>query len=360
MIPPSAMENLELCPCFKYEVTDDLRAAGDEGTKFHDALEREDPSALASAYERSLWRWALDEVTRLEHETKGDTLTTAVLKEETLQLYGRRCRIDRLVLFLDGGVPVKALVVDYKTGRAVTRPAAEHAQMNAYFVAVMQKYPELQQVKTALIHPRLKITTTNVYQAAEESEALVRLLAIAARADAATFPEDANPNDQTCEKCEKLGKCPKAAAAFLKLAGLYDSHPAALDPSATPGAIAARQTLAPILESLAKSWKTRNTELAIEGGLDIPGYRVVCREPVRQVLDTTTAWTLLDRAGVTVGIEDLRALCAPTFKDLQALVSAKQGLSMLDAEDVVAAMLEPVISFRPPVRFLSKITKVRQ
>jgi hypothetical protein len=75
--------------------------------------------------------------------------------------------------------PKRALILDFKSGRLESDPAADNLQLRAYAVLLKYEYPELEDIEAAIIEPNVTWESSRVrYQCADLAQAENHILSI--------------------------------------------------------------------------------------------------------------------------------------------------------------------------------------
>ncbi|MGB0644654.1 MAG: DUF2800 domain-containing protein, partial [Akkermansiaceae bacterium] len=215
----SKLEQAALCPG-SYEIQkgmpEETNPLATQGTKIHDALERDDFSKLTEE-ERDLAERAAE---LREELIDGFFLTEPMFEEIAEDAKKNHQRETRLYAFdnrvsgqFDGMVVdrSRALLYDYKTGYLEPMEARRNLQMRGYAVLVAENFPDITQITTAIIQPRIRPEVSLAqYDQSDLKTARQEVLAILDRAYAPGARRQPGPIQ--CQYCKAKAKCPEAAA----------------------------------------------------------------------------------------------------------------------------------------------------
>lgn len=218
-ISMSKLEQAALCPG-SYEIQkgmpEETNALATSGTKIHDGLEHDDFSKLTEE-ERDLAERAAE---LREELIDGFFLTEPMFEEIAEDAKKNHQRETRLYAFdnrvsgqFDGMVVdrSRALLYDYKTGYLEPIEARRNLQMRGYAVLVAENFPEITQITTAIIQPRIRPEVSLAqYDHSDLKNARAEVLAILDRAYAPGARRQPGPIQ--CQYCKAKAKCPEAAA----------------------------------------------------------------------------------------------------------------------------------------------------
>lgn len=274
---PSALKLLSICAGFHGKDADN--EASLRGTRIHEALEIENPSALHDEEEVAIYELILAERNHLLSIMFGDELPENFLNEI------------RLTIELDAATPCfgtcdflafreganHALMIDYKTGISKIDPPQENMQAKAYALGAFQKYSHLDTIQFAFIVPRNGGTLLGTFERSRMAELRAELSEVVRRAET-TRPkwetgqidiDDCTPS-VNCRFCRHEDRCPALGGLCLSVAKRYrpDLLP---DGDISSGAVEDPATLeklfviAKIVENWASGIKHKAMQLALSG-----------------------------------------------------------------------------------------------
>lgn len=349
---PSTLSSLQKCLRFKFDETEDMKAAGDEGTLLHYACETGDLRGL-------------DEKQRMDVQMSRDYVNSlrAGLSAGWLELSEGRLVLKDLTfghvdLLLIDVVGKNVHVVDYKFTRVDSDPGE---QLRAYGAAAVEmlltdglrlksedlvRLDAVNKVVTHIVAPRLGGPPVVDEYDANDLLARVRrdIAELYARIDDPWAPE--NPEyPELCARCARAGRCPSVNKVVARMAPeLGVTIPTIFDLSmpVTPEERAIRQNIRGLLDKWCEQVGKDNNEFAIAGGT-VPGYKLqtrsngfkVPRESTKTALDLLSGKLSLPldvvAGSLTLSVAELSKQLAQVTTDPEAtwkgrLMEALEGV----------------------------------
>ncbi len=193
-------------------------------------------------------------------------------------------------------------LVDFKFGRTEVDDADINIQGQAYLLGVMDKYPELETATVHFILPRRDEVLTHDYTRADMEDIRLRINLIVGKATAET--PDLRPNTEGCRYCKHKLSCSALSDKLLPLAKKYDKavgdfelklwgsySPAEIE---DPDTLSKMLNVAQVVDRWAESAKRQALKLAIEEGLEIPGYNLHFRNATLKIESGQDAYDALE------------------------------------------------------------------
>jgi hypothetical protein len=189
-------------------------------------------------------------------------------------------------------------LVDFKFGRGEIDDAEINIQGQAYLLGVMDKFPHL---KTATVHfiiPRRDEVLTADYKQTDMEGVRLRISLIVEKA----LHENAEaiPNTEGCRYCKHKLTCPALSDKMLPLAKKYaktvddfamnlwgNYSPAEIE---DPVVLGKMLNVAQVVDKWAEAAKKQATKLAVEEGLEVPGYDLGFRTSAPKIDDSQAAY----------------------------------------------------------------------
>ena len=342
---PSQLKYFKSCP--GYGPNNTTNEAAEAGTRIHEALELDDDSKLQSEWELYMagkCREVILAIIRKHKLQNAQDLREVrlAINAGSFSTYGT---CDRL--FIDGD---RAIAADYKTGRGKIDDAEENWQCFAYTAGVFQKFPHIQTVDFYLITPQRDEVSYAKFHRLQLSRLLRdidNVLEGATKAHAYWQNGKAPPiemlhqNSDVCRYCRFADQCPKNKVLAIEVAKKY--APDILLPDAIHGSdnddpeqIAAMMKIIPIVEAWAGGVKKKARYMAIEQGIQLPGYEITTRAGKRTITDAKAAFELAVARGVTPE-QFISAIKAVPVGDYEDLISstAPRGTKQTVIESVM-------------------------
>ena len=192
-------------------------------------------------------------------------------------------------------------LVDFKFGRGEVDDADINIQGQAYLLGVMDKFPDLETATVHFILPRRDEVLTHDYTRADMEDIRLRIDLIIGKATAED-PE-LKPNTEGCRYCRHKLNCSALSDKLLPLAQKYDkavgdfelklwgsSSPAEIE---DPDTLAKMLNVAQVVDRWAEAAKRQALKLAVEEGLEIPGYNLHYRNATLKIESGQDAYDTL-------------------------------------------------------------------
>lgn len=345
---PSTIDALSQCVRFKYNESDE--DAADEGKLMHKAFETGNLAGL-DAEQQTCVTTARDYVESLKFEGGSGPSEWQDFAEVKLELKGLTFGTsDRLLVNVKRKL---AHVIDFKATR---RESAHGWQLRTYGACAVERFPEVEQVVTHVVAPRLGGPEREAYGAAKLlSDVREHITELYARIADPKVPP--TPDEDLCCKCANAATCPALCKTVTAVAtGLSLPLPDMFAPDAI---VSLRdRALAQVLAGAMINWgeqvKKNNAAFVDETGTDIPGFKKMRRStglrvPKERVSDAADA--LKEAFGMSV--RDVLSCCGLTVGDVVAHVSMSQGVPEANAKEMVREALADV-AIEGSCSFLSK------
>lgn len=280
---PSSLTYREMCSGWTNdEDPNKSTAAADEGTRCHEAMEKESTDGLTE--EQSLMvEMCLGYIGDLK------TKTTKVYKEERLEILDQFGTADWILI--DGK---QAHLVDTKFGRRSVPDAEVNAQMQAYALGVWDRWVHVDQLTVHILLPRRDEVSVHTFSRSNDYASIkMRIGTIIARAKVAD-PSAFSPSVKACQYCGRKGACEKLAGAMLnKASGVLAQGENLSADLADPAKVAELLQLIPVFEAWAGKFKEEVLRKAVYEGFDIPGFALLERNAPRSITSAFGAWEVL-------------------------------------------------------------------
>lgn len=347
---PSQLKYFHKCPGYGPNNTENEAAI--IGTRIHAALETDDDSKLQSEWEN--WMAAQCRLSIIAIQRRHGMQQNAhdlrevrlAVNAGTFSTYGT---CDRL--FIKG---TSAVAADYKTGRGKIDDAEENWQCFAYTAGIFQKFPEIQTVDFYFITPQrnelshAKFTRTQLGKLLRDIDTV---LATATHVHGAYWdkgiapPTDVLKQDKdVCRFCRFADRCPKNKALAVEVAVRYKPDivlPESIHGSDNdnPEQIAAMMKVIPIVEAWAAGVKKKARLMAIEHGVELPGFEVTTRAGKRTITDASAAFALATERGISPEqfLSSIKSVAVGDFEDLIG-ATAPRGTKQTVIEAVMAEL----------------------
>jgi hypothetical protein len=344
---PSKLGDWELCPRFEYQVTEKKNEAAEEGDLCHRAYETGDRSQLTP--EQVTWVDDVDIYTRILSEGSVCTWSEYPVELDNIRPGDSiRGRADKVIFF-----PDLAHVIDAKFGRKEVAEAEVNLQGIAYAVCLFEMHPNLNQVTTHFVSPRIHAQSNHTFQR-EECERLQGIVRAVLEARSNPFIP-ARAHTQLCGICQFRGRgCPAAQTAMtpvlvelmpptrFDLTHLLRTPVSELTATEKSKLKALCQLITSILEQ-----KEADLTTEARNGAPVTGYKLVSKRGNPTIVDPLTAELTMKAAGL-VTEEDLQRIRKLSFSDVRTLLKGK-----LD-EYAVEELLGPCVVRGMPVQYLQK------
>lgn len=346
---PSSLQSSAACPHFRNRNSD--TEASRAGTLMHAAIENHDTSHLEEPEQIE----AVGRCIALEEShiamLKNAGFGVEVVKEEYLPVCPEVTITDEsgrpwvgitggypdlLIIGSLGGVPKLAMLDDWKCGQWLVTPTKDNLQGKAYALAVLQKYPTVEEVRVQFFHPFLEadgakpeyahtFSRDNMPGLEREIRLVIARKHRAAREGWTSADVPPCPHTKLCVFCHHLdtAECP----AMLQLAA--DTHskheqlvvPVEVRPAYLSDPVAAKQVyqLSAAIEAFAKKARRRITDMVLTEGLEIEGMRIVTKAD-RNITSLAAVRDAALEAGLS--IEDFESCLSLPLTTIEAKVKA--------------------------------------
>jgi len=298
---PSSIKMSAHCP--GYEGESGTNPAAEMGTRIHEALETGDWSKL-NDYESSLAQGCRNAEEAIFKHHGYDISVLDDYKEIrlTLQLRGEETfgTCDRLTV--NGA---EAVQIDYKTGQMAIDEPQDNWQAKAYALGAFQRFPQLEAVHFYFIACRRDEILFHTFKREDMDEIVHAISGVIKRAKKvrACFskanPAELIPQLKICNYCKNAGRCPSLAKLSVDTAKKYAptsmdflSMPEEVHGSTCedPQTIADMMKVVPIIKKWAAGVEYAARRMAIEEGIEIPGYEIKERKGRRSITSALAAY----------------------------------------------------------------------
>lgn len=235
----------------------------------------------------------------------------------------------------ENGVPVKAMVIDWKFGRVLVRESADNLQLAAYSAMVAQA-TGAPTVEAVVFQPRVS-RDFEVYPFTKFAEITKVIAAVIAKANAPGMVLQAGDH---CRYCPAMALCPEQRRQSTAITVL---PPPAAGEVVDPQRLADRLTLARRVKRFCETIEGAAKAYLAQGGT-IPGYRLTEKSSRRQI---TNAQEAFNAVADTITHDEFLALCAPSvaaLEDRYARALKARGMTLKDAKKAFAAALGGIIT----------------
>lgn len=250
---------------------------------------------------------------------------------------------DLLIIGSIDGAPKLAMLDDWKCGQWLVTPTKHNLQGKAYALAVLQKYPTVEEVRVQFYHPFLELpaplpeyshtfSREDMASLEQEIRLTIALKHRAAREGWGSKEVPPVPHTKLCVFCHHLdtAECP----AMLQLAAeTHSKHeqlvvPPEVRPAYLSDPQAAKQVyqLSAAIEAFAKNARRRITDMVLTEGLEIEGMRIVTKAD-RTIVSLAAVRDAALEAGVSIEeFEDCLNLPITNLeKKVKALAPPRKG-----------------------------------
>ena len=315
---PSSLKNLEICPYYYQESTEDEHQITTDGTDIHNWCEVELTRAMGVTYGgdadtleswkrventpdlRELGEWCLAALGKMvlpQAELEPSNRDRYWHLERRVHTPFPTCYGRADVIIEDGE---EATIVDWKTGFRDQGDAENNIQGQAYALGLFNEAPDIQQITVWFVYPRLQEATYHTYHRETAWPAFTERIggvvekAVAARAirDGADAPIEGAPDYvldvENCEYCALKGQCPawstEVTTVMNDMSTLPAEAPVGLSRPRTwdlqqlvndPAEMSKVITIMDGLDAYRKAARNMATMMANEKALEIPGYKLV-------------------------------------------------------------------------------------
>mgnify|MGYP001228635998 CR=1 FL=1 len=219
-------------------------------------------------------------------------------------------------------------VVDFKFGRGAIDDADINIQGQAYLLGVMDKYPELETATVHFIIPRRDEVFTHDYTRADMEDIRLRISLIVELATQET--PDLRPNTEGCRYCKHKLTCEALSDKLLPIAKKYDKavgdfelnlwgsyEPAEI---LDPDMLSKMLNVSQVVDRWAEAVKRQALKLAIEEGLEIPGYDLHFRNASLKIKNGQDAYDALEHL---LTPEEFMEVCSVSITALAKIYGSK-------------------------------------
>lgn len=219
-------------------------------------------------------------------------------------------------------------IVDFKFGRGAIDDADINIQGQAYLLGVMDKYPELETATVHFIIPRRDEVFTADYARADMEGIRLRINLIISLATQES--PDLRPNTEGCRYCKHKLSCTALSDKFLPIAKKYEEavgdfelnlwgsySPTEIE---DPEMLAKMLNVSQVVDRWAESIKRQALKLAIEEGLEIPGYDLHFRNASLKIKNGQDAYDALEHL---LTPEEFMEVCSVSITALTKAYSDK-------------------------------------
>ncbi len=314
---PSSLKYKEICPSWRNRDTKNW--ASEKGDRIHEAMEYDDPSKCANDEEKAIYEALQTYVAQI---TKGKKVMRDH-REVKVDIDLGRGRstfgtCDRFLVY-DNDC---ADAIDYKTGFGAIDDAEVNIQGQAYVLGLFQKFPHINEITMYFLVPARDEASMHTYKRSDMGDIKLRVSTVIERAEVGGV---FNPQAGVCDYCGNQARCTALAEKALLIAKRYDTEGLPIPDSVRgsdqddPKKIADLLTLVPILESWASGVRKRATELAVDQGVELPGFKVI---------EMTKPRTITSALGAYEAVKD--------SVELRDFLSAVDKVSMTKLEEIFA------------------------
>jgi hypothetical protein len=308
-LAPSRLKAMGICPGY---VSGESGEAADEGSMLHAVVEsmignhrppaEYDPEVKEH---REMVEYAMEVNRLLEDEARSADEAFLGWVELQIQIAycNRQSRLDRV---LKMPAARKAIVCDWKFGRNIVDAPDKNMQMRAYGVGLWMDDPTLESIDLILCYPRYKKMDRATFLLPDFKAALLDLARIAARSEC--WQEHLNPGEG-CNWCGRKLSCPAVASNVATVFAAMGHDPASIDPASVdlknPARLGHMREAAEVVSSWADDVKKFTNDVAINQGIDIPGYKICSKQGTQSLTDIHRALLALQKMMEKNGLGDL-------------------------------------------------------
>lgn len=348
---PSTLKTKAVCAGWMNDQDSDKTLAN-EGEMLHSAVETGSLTGL-DAEQAQCAQMCLDICAQLE------VGAIEVLKEKRLSVLGGKTfgTTDRLIRrsrrFGE--------VLDWKFGRNDVDPASENVQGWAYTIGAFELWPEVTQIRTWFVLPRLDKVTNHTFSRADLPQMRQTVATIVDQANRFEVTGDASMLKRTeygCMYCGRKAKCPLFVNYAVEIAKKYaplevvdEVHSSQIT---DPAQMSRLYTAARILEKMVDSVKTHALQMALEHG-GLPGYEVAEKRGSRSIRDLGLAIPVLEKH---LDDRELLTIAKISLGDAMDLIAEKQprGQKSKIVAQVTQELIDnEAVTTGEPSRYLRRI-----
>lgn len=196
---------------------------------------------------------------------------------------------DRFVVYSDN----TADAIDYKTGYGAIDDAEINVQGQAYVLGLFQKFSQVTEITMWFLVPARDEASMHTFTRDDIPAIRLRISTIIERAECGGHY---NPQPGVCDYCGLQSRCPALASKVLTIAQRYQEDGLPIPESVhgseqdDPVKVAALMSLVPIVESWANGVRKRATEMAVDQGMELPGFKVIEMSKPRSITSALGAF----------------------------------------------------------------------
>jgi hypothetical protein len=277
--------------CAGYHGKDGSNAAAEMGTRIHEALEVNDPSALHNEEELAIY----EKIQEMEAEFLSNFSGISEEHNEIqvdVALNGTATwgTCDRFLILKNGD----AIMADYKTGISIIDPPQNNWQAKAYVVGAFQKFPEVEQITFVFYVPQHNQSLHHTFNRASDYDSLIEELSAVILKAEATRPkwvggkppiEDLTPTPN-CRFCRHEDICSALGGLVLEVAKKIDPQLPDVDIENTedPAILEELWSIAKVVSNWSDRLRARAVELA-KNGMEFPSLRLRSMGATKKVID---------------------------------------------------------------------------
>ncbi len=347
----SAIERAALCPgSYLAERAqprvDESSAEAESGTRIHAALANEISEDKLSIEELELVRRCNKLLVELAGSTYGALEDADTLVREERQWFtdndGRKLVSGKPDLVAIYGM--RALLIDFKTGRGAVTHAGANLQLRA-LVAILSGVYKLHEVTVAIIQPNCDTpVTVACYNEDDIHAARLEVAGIVAEAQKSNARRI--PNEHACRYCKARAVCPEARELALDVPTpvLKGIAPHELAAALTGEKLATFLTRASLAERIIEACR-EEAKRRIEAGVEVPGWSLKPGTTRETIIDPQRVFDrFVDAGGTTDG-----------FMTCVAITKGKLKTALKDATNTKGAALDAKLD-----AILSECTETKQ
>lgn len=318
-----------LAGCSGYHGKDGTSAAAEMGTRIHEAIEINDPTALQSEEEVSIFNEIISDQTEYLKNYRENRRLTEEQAEIALdiELNGTKTwgTCDYLCIFDH----VDAVLIDYKTGISKIDTPAKNFQAKAYTIGLFQKYPEVTMVEFVFFVPQRNEILSDVFYREDLDDLILELSAVVLRAEK-TRPkwQGGTPdlNDLTptvdCRFCRYEDVCPALGGLVVEVAKKVNPHlpDVDLDETEDPEVIEQLWQISRIVSNWSDRFKKRAVKLA-QNGLELPTLRLRSMGSRKSINDNKKFLAIAEDYGMSV--DDIMEQLSIPYSKVATAVGSK-------------------------------------
>lgn len=334
---PSTLKWVEICA--GYRSSNETNPMAEEGTMLHEAVENMDTTGLddvqISLVEKCV-AYAKPFELEADEVLDEERLTIKIYDDENVPSHGMTSVFGTGDKMCTKVADKHINLLDWKFGVNPVDDADVNIQGQAYAVGAMDRFPWAETITVHFILPRRDEVTTHKYTKEDIEKARDRIRLIVDRA--LSDDPKLNPNTESCKFCGRRVDCPALADELLPLARKYDSSSEdfklALWQNADPALVTDPNTLskmkrvAQVVDNWKKAVDKRALDLAVEEGLEIPGFNLYYRNPTMKIDDAIKAFKSIENF---VSAEDFQNACTVSLPNLAKIYAKSANTTVKNA-----------------------------